>query len=86
MAKGLFTVGFTVQDVLDIQAKAKADLKRGQTISSYSVAGGSFSKTQAMPIMDLLEECRYALQVLDPETYGRPRNITRTSWRSFNGY
>jgi hypothetical protein len=86
MAKGLFTVGFTVQDVLDIQAKAKADMKRGQTITSYSVAGASFSKSQVAPVMEILDECRYALQVLDPARFGAPRNIVRTSWRNFNGY
>ena len=72
-----------MQDVLDIQAKAKADLKKGQTITSYSVAGGSFSKAPTAPIMEVLEECQYALKVLAPDVYGRPRNIVRPSWRNF---
>ena len=72
MAKGLFIVGFTKEEVLAIQAKAKALLLEGKTIMSWSDGGGtSVSKQQVMPVAEVLEECAYALRKLDPATYAK---------------
>lgn len=76
MAQGLFTVGFTVQEVRDILAKAKALVLDGKTVMQWGEGGTSAQKQFTMPVDKVLEECRYALRRLDPETYGR--NITRT--------
>ena len=78
-AKGLFTVGFSVAEVLEIQAQAKKDVKAGRVITSYTSGGTSAGKAQTLPTDRVLEECKYALQVLDPDTYGRPRTSRRVS-------
>ena len=41
MAKGLFIVGFSTEEVLAIQAKAKALWLEGKTIMSWSDGGGT---------------------------------------------
>jgi hypothetical protein len=74
MAQGLFTTGFTVQEVLDIQAKAKQALLEGKTVMSWSDSGLSVSKQFALSVKETLEECAYALRVLDPETYGKRKS------------
>ena len=71
MAKGLFIVGFEVEEVLAIQAKAKKLLLEGKTVMSWSEGGTSASREMVMPISEILEECAYALKKLDPETYGQ---------------
>lgn len=81
MPKGLFVVGFTVQDVLDIQAKAKAFLKEGKTLMSYTEGGTTTSKQFAMPVKEVLDECSYALQQLDPQTYGKRRKYLTSNYR-----
>ena len=73
MARGLFITGFTVAEVLAIQAKAKALILEGKTIMNWNDAETSASKQFTMPPADVLEECAYALKVLDPATYGRKR-------------
>lgn len=68
-AKGLFKTGFTVAEILAIQATAKADLLAGKGIMSYTTGGTSVSKQYSMPIGDVLAECQCALRFLDPVTY-----------------
>lgn len=77
MAKGLFTVGFTVQDVLDILATAKANLKAGDMITSYSVGGKTISKASTAPTLEVIDECQFALRQLDPDTYKPLRTVVR---------
>lgn len=76
MAQGLFTTGFTVAEVRAIQAKAKELVLEQKTIMQWGEGGTSTQKQFSMPPEKVLEECRYALRRLDPESYGR--NITRT--------
>ena len=73
MARGLFITGFSVSEVLAIQRKAKEMLMEGKTIMNWNDADTSVSKQFTMPIDQVLEECAYALRVLDPATYGKPR-------------
>ena len=73
MARGLFITGFTVAEVLAIQAKAKQFLLEGKTIMNWNDADTSVSKQFTLPVDQVLEECGHALRVLDPATYGRPR-------------
>jgi hypothetical protein len=78
MAQGLFTVGFTVAEVLQIQTKAKQMLLEGKTLMSWGDSGSSASKQFPMTVRETLDECAHALRVLDPATY-RPRQRIRLS-------
>ncbi|MEI8309727.1 MAG: hypothetical protein WCH98_03120 [Verrucomicrobiota bacterium] len=78
MARGLFITGFTVAEVLAIQAKAKQMLMEGKTLMSWGDSGSSATKQFPMPVQDVFEECAHALRVLDPATYG-PRRSTSVS-------
>ena len=73
MARGLFTTGFTVAEVLAIQQRAKEMLLEGKTIMNWNDADTSASKQFVMPLDQVLEECAHGLRVLDPTTYGRTR-------------
>lgn len=73
MAQGLFVIGFTIAEVLQIQAKAKEMLMEGKTIMAWSDSGSSVSKQFSMPVKEVLEECSCALRALDPATYGPRR-------------
>lgn len=77
-ARGLFRVGFTVAEVLAIQTKAKELLTEGKTVMQYSDDGSSFSSEFPMAITSVLEECKDALEYLDPDTYGRNRKQITT--------
>lgn len=79
MAKGLFIVGFTVEEVLAIQAKAKKLLLEGKTIMSWNEGGVSASRQFVMPVQDMLEECAFALKKLAPETYGKSSSTQDTA-------
>jgi hypothetical protein len=80
MAQGLFTVGFTVAEILQIQTKAKQMLLEGKTLMTWSDSGSSAGKQFAMPVKETLEECAFALRKMAPETYGgRRRTIGRSS-------
>ena len=71
MARGLFVTGFTVGEVLAIQARAKQMLLEGKTIMSWGDSGTNVAKQFPMSVEIVLEECAYALRVLDPGTYRR---------------
>lgn len=75
MARGLFITGFTISEVLAIQKRAKELLLEGKTIMNWSDAETNASKQFTMPVDQVLDECGHALRVLDPATYGRPRNV-----------
>ena len=74
MARRLFITGFTVAEVLAIQQKGKQRLREGKTIMNWNDAETSVSKQFTMPVDQVIEECGYALRVLDPATYGRPKS------------
>ncbi len=75
MARGLFITGFTISEVLAIQGRAKELLLEGKTIMSWNDADTSTAKQFTLPVDQVLDECGHALRVLDPATYGRPRNV-----------
>ena len=75
MARGLFITGFTISEVLAIQSRAKEFLIEGKTLMTWNEAGSSATKQFTMPIDQVLEECAYALRILDPATYGKPRTV-----------
>jgi hypothetical protein len=80
MAQGLFTVGFTVAEILQIQTRAKQMLLEGKTLMTWSESGSSAGKQFAMAVKETLDECAFALRKMAPETYGgRRRTIGRSS-------
>ncbi len=79
MAKGSFTVGFTVAEILRIQAKAKEILMEGKTLMSWADSGSTATKQFPMTVEQTLDECAHALRVLDPATFGRRRRIAHSS-------
>lgn len=83
MAQGLFVIGFTIAEVLQIQAKAKEMLVEGKTIMAWSDSGSSVNKQFAMPVKEVLEECACALRVLDPATYGPRRRAAQSTVASY---
>ena len=78
MAQGLFITGFSVAEVLQIQARAKELLMEGKTVMAWGDSGSSVTKQFPMTIKEVLEECAYALRVLDPATYGRRRSVAQS--------
>jgi len=53
-----------------IADKAAEQLAAGRVMMSYSDSGTSVSKDWPMDVQTVLVECRYALQVKDPQQYG----------------
>ena len=53
-----------------IADKAASLLEEGKTMMSYSDSGTSVSKSWPMDVQTVLVECRYALQIKDPQQYG----------------
>lgn len=50
--------------------KAYENLASGRVLMSYSDSGTSVSKDWPMDVHTVLVECRYALQIKDPQQYG----------------
>jgi hypothetical protein len=84
-ATGIF-IGLAESDILAIRDKAVAMLKEGKTIMSYSDSGTNVNKQFVMPVKEVMSECKMALQLLDPATYGRRTTVIRTDYRSFDGF
>ncbi len=78
MAQGLFITGFTVAEVIAIQAKSKEMLLEGKTVMSWGDSGTSVTKQFPLTVKETLEECAYALRILDPETYGPRRRVAQS--------
>ncbi len=76
MAQGLLVVGFTVDEVLAILAAAKANLLAGVQQTSWTVGEASSGSVINLPTAVLLDECRFALQQLDPVTYPKITRLT----------
>lgn len=82
MARGLFVTGFTLAEVLAVQARAKELLLEGKTLMNWSDSGTSAGKQFTIPVDEVLAECAHALRVLDPDTYGRPSGQASVSFIS----
>jgi hypothetical protein len=70
----------TQAQVEAIRDKAVEQLTAGRVTMSYSDSGTSVSKQWPMDITCVMVECRYALQLKDPQQYG---SIDRV--RVYNG-
>lgn len=74
MAKGLF-IGFSEKELLQARDNAKAAILNGggMVIVNYSDSGTSVSKSWSLSPAEILDEVRYALRQLDPDTYGKSK-------------
>jgi len=70
----------TQSQIEAIRDKAVEQLTMGKVTMSYSDSGTSVQKSWPMTIEAVLVECRYALQLKDPQQYG---SIDRV--RVYNG-
>lgn len=67
--KGIFMV-LTVPQIEAILAKAVEAITSGRAIMEYSDSGTTVSKQWTLAPDLVMIECRYALQIKDPERYG----------------
>lgn len=67
--KGIFMT-LTVPQIEAIRDKAVAIVTEGKTIMEYKDSGTDIRKDWPIDPPTILLECRYALQVKDPERYG----------------
>lgn len=63
-----FCIGFSQEEVEEILAEQKKELKK--TISSYSESGSQIVKRRMDEIYSTISACQRALQKMDPELYG----------------
>ena len=68
-ATGCFLI-LSQQRIEAIADKAGSLLLEGKTMMSYSDSGTSVNKAFPLDVRSTLIECRYALQIKDPEQYG----------------
>lgn len=73
MAAPDYTVGFTREEVEDILATQKAELKR--TLAAWSESGSAVTKRRVDEIHAIIEACQKALRRLAPQVYGRPVRV-----------
>jgi hypothetical protein len=68
--KGIFMV-LTVPQIEEILTKAVEAITAGKSIMEYADSGTSVSKQWTLTPDLVMIECRYALQLKDPERYGK---------------
>ena len=68
-----YSIGFTREEVEEILAVQKAELKR--TLAAWSESGSAVTKRRTDEIHAIIEACQKALRRLAPEVYGRPRRV-----------
>ena len=64
-----YSIGFTREEVEEILAAQKAELKR--TLAAWSESGSSITKRRIDEIHAIIAACQTALRKLAPEIYGR---------------
>lgn len=67
--KGIF-MSLDIPDIIEIRDKAAAIVKEGKTIMEYKDSGTDVRKDWPIDPPTVLLECRYALQLKDPERFG----------------
>jgi len=76
-----YAIGFTQQEVEEILAAQKAELKK--TLAAYANDGSSVTKRRIDEIHAIITACQKALRKLAPETYGKDLKASGTG---FVGY
>ena len=81
--QGLF-IGLSEDELLAIKAKAVSLIMEGKVLMSYADSGSSSTKSFALPPKEMLAEALGALSQLDPQRYGRRRNVINTRYDNRN--
>ena len=68
-----YSIGFTREEVDEILAAQKAELKR--TLAAWSESGSAVTKRRTDEIHAIIEACQKALRRLAPDVYGRPVRV-----------
>ena len=68
----LIDAGFDLAEVLALRATAKEELKGGAVqVTQWRSGDTSVSRVRGLSTLDVIAECKHALAILDPETYGQ---------------
>ena len=81
--QGLF-IGLTEDELLAIKAKAVSMIMEGKVLMSYADSSSSATKSFALPCKEMLAEALYGLSQLDPQRYGRRRNVINVRYDNRN--
>lgn len=81
--QGLF-IGLSEDELLAIKAKAVSMIMEGKVLMSYADSGSSSTKQFALPPKEMLAEALGALSQLDPQRYGRRRNVINVRYDNRN--
>jgi hypothetical protein len=68
-----YSVGFTREEVEEILAAQKAELKR--TLAAWQESGSTITKRRIDEIHAIIEACQIALKKLAPEAYGKRARV-----------
>lgn len=77
MATPDYSVGFTREEVEEILAAQKAELKR--TLAAWSESGSSVTKRRIDEIHAIIAACQAALRKLAPDVYGRTAHVATSA-------
>lgn len=68
----LIDADFDLQEVLALRATAKEELKSGaMQVTQWRSGDTSATRLRELSTLAVIAECKYALAILDPETYGQ---------------
>ncbi len=81
--QGLF-IGLSEDELLAIKTKAVEMIMSGKVLMSYADSSSSATKQFALPPKEMLAEALGALSQLDPQKYGRRRNVINTRYDNRN--
>ena len=81
--QGLF-IGLSEDELLAIKAKAVSMIMEGKVLMSYADSSSSATKSFALPAKEMLAEALGALSLLDPQRYGRRRNVINVRYDNRN--
>jgi hypothetical protein len=77
MATPDYSVGFSREEVEEILAAQKAELKR--TLAAWSESGSSVTKRRIDEIHAIIAACQAALRKLAPDVYGRTAHVVTSA-------
>ncbi|EDY21055.1 hypothetical protein CfE428DRAFT_1348 [Chthoniobacter flavus Ellin428] len=73
MAAPDYSIGFTREEVEEILAAQKAELKRA--LAAWQESGSTITKRRIDEIHAIIEACQIALKKLAPEVYGKRARV-----------
>ena len=81
MAAPDYSIGFTREEVEEILAAQKEELKR--TLAAWSESGSTVTKRRIDEFHAVIEACQKALRRLAPQIYGRPVRVATSEVTGF---